>query len=251
MDAPDLMALAKRSAETDLAFLLRAKEEAKARMKADPSQENINAFNKGKAAVEAEMARKKTNPTGGSPPVVAQTRIAAVSWLKEHGFKVAKSKFYRDAATGKIGTLPGGGFSEEILRAYGQTYASPLAREEDKKSGAVTVRRLDADARLKEAHARRVELKLDIESGRYITREEHETELIARAIFFRQQVENFCFLVAPKIIMALGVDEVKTQEVIAMLQLETTAWLDAYARDRVFHVDLPQETTDDADGQTN
>lgn len=250
MDTPDLMALAKRSAETDLAFLLRAKEEAKARMKADPSQENINAFNKGKAAVEAEMARKKTNPTGDSPPVVAQTRIAAVGWLKEHGFKVAKSKFYRDAATGKIGTLPGGGFSEEILRAYGQTYATPLAREEDKKTGAVTVRRLDADARLKEAHARRVELKLEIEAGKFLPREEHETDLAARAVFFAQQVENFCYLAAPKIILALGADDSKTHELLALLQAETATWLDAYARDRVFHVEIP-ETRDHADGQTD
>ena len=185
-----------------------------------------------------------------TPPVAAANRIAAVRWLKDAGFKVAKSKFYRDAATGKIGTLPGGGFSEEILRAYGQTYAQPLAREEDKKSGAVTVRRLDADARLKEAHARRVELKLEIEAGKYLPREEHETDLAARAVFFAQQVENFAYLVAPKILLALGADESKTGELIAILQAETATWLDAYARDRVFHVELP-ETGDDAGGQTN
>lgn len=185
-----------------------------------------------------------------TPPVVAQNRIAAVRWLRANGFKVAKSKFYRDAGTGKIGTLPGGGFSEEILRAYGQTYAQPLAREEDKKTGAVTVRRLDADARLKEAHARRVELKLEIEAGKYLPREEHETDLAARAAFFAQQVENFCYLVAPKIILALDADESKARELLALLRAETATWLDAYARDRVFHVELP-ETGDGAGGQTN
>lgn len=185
-----------------------------------------------------------------APPVVAVNRIGAVRWLKDAGFKVAKSKFYRDAATGKIGTLPGGGFSEEILRAYGQTYASPLAREEDKKTGVATVRRLDADARLKEAHARRVELKLAVDEGLYVRREEHETDLAARAIFFAQQVENFCYLAAPKIILALGADESKTGELLAILQAETANWLDAYARDRVFHVELP-EIGDDAGGPSN
>ncbi len=94
------------------------------------------------------------------------------------------------------------------------------------------------------------ELKLDIEAGKYLPREEHETDLAARAVFFAQQVENFAYLVAPKIILALGADESKTHELLALLQAETATWLDAYARDRVFHVELP-ETGDDAGGQTN
>lgn len=53
----DVLDLARQSAASDLAFLLKAKEQAKARLRDDATQENIAAFRRAKGAVEEEIRR--------------------------------------------------------------------------------------------------------------------------------------------------------------------------------------------------
>ena len=93
-DDLDLLALAEKSAENDLAFLIRAKEDTKRLMKQSPSQDNIAAFKRAKAAVADEVARLQQG--GGTSMRVFKTQLDAAAFLRDQGFKISKSQFNRD-----------------------------------------------------------------------------------------------------------------------------------------------------------
>ena len=87
-DDLDLLALAEKSAENDLAFLIRAKEDTKRLMKQSPSQDNIAAFKRAKAAVADEVARLQH-------PCECSKR----SWTLRHSCVIKGSKFRRVSST--------------------------------------------------------------------------------------------------------------------------------------------------------
>lgn len=77
MPDDDLLRLARQSAETDLPFLLRAKEEAKKRMKDNPTPENVGGFRRAREELEGELARRQ----GQTSIRVYKTQLDAVAYL--------------------------------------------------------------------------------------------------------------------------------------------------------------------------
>lgn len=234
----DLLALAEKSAETDLAFLLRAKEEAKKRMKDNPSPENISAFNKARDAVDTETARV----SAAAPGRVYKTQLDAVAFLKDRGFKVSKSALNRDLKAGKISTDINGHFEEASLLAYALALKEPTATAENKALSSATTFRLSADAELKKYQAERQKLKLEKEQGLLMPRSEHERDLAARALFFKKEVENFIHLYGPGIIHMVGGDENRLPDLFAHWETATAEWMNAWAQEREFVVnDDPEQ----------
>lgn len=91
----DLLDLVEKSKANDLAFLLKAKEQSKARMKQNPTPDNISAFRRARAAVEEESRRIQ----GGSTAMkIFKTQLDACTFLRDSGFKISKSAFNRDVA---------------------------------------------------------------------------------------------------------------------------------------------------------
>ena len=79
-----------KSKANDLAFLLKAKEQSKARMKQNPTPDNISAFRRARAAVEEESRRIQ----GGSTAMkIFKTQLDACTFLRDSGFKISKSAF--------------------------------------------------------------------------------------------------------------------------------------------------------------
>lgn len=227
-----LLDLADQSAQNDLAFLIKAKEEAKKRMKDDPSGENIKTFNKAKAAVEAETVRLRGRGSGQ----VFKTQLQAAEWLRGKGFRVQKSKFSKDVRAGMVGRGEDG-FTEEGLLAYANAKADRVVVEEDKQDRQASLMRLNADADLKTVQAKRMQLRLEIEQGRYLPREDHELELSKRAQFFKNEVENFCYREAAEIIAVCGGDESRLEALQRHLLKRAESWLDAYSKDMEFVIE--------------
>lgn len=100
----DVLDLARQSAASDLAFLLKAKEQAKARLRDDATQENIAAFRRAKGAVEEEIRRLQQG--GGFVGIVIKTQKESVEFLTNAGFKVSTSQFNRDVLAGKVARTP-------------------------------------------------------------------------------------------------------------------------------------------------
>lgn len=240
----DLLALAEKSAETDLAFLLKAKEEAKKRMKDNPSPENISAFNKARGSVDAETVRLSAAPSVR----VYKTQLDAVAFLKDRGFKVSKSAFGRDLKARKVSTDTNGHFEESSLLAYALALREPVATVEDRSLSSATTERLSADAELKKYQAERQKLKLEKELGKLMPRSEHERDLAARALFFKKEVENFIHLYGPGIIHLVGGDENRLSDLVAHWETATADWMNAWAQEREFVVDDDLEQEDSFGG---
>lgn len=243
----DLLALAEKSAETDLAFLLKAKEEAKKRMNTNPNPENISAFNKARDAVDAEASRLQAVPSGR----IYKTQLDAVAFLRDRGFKVSKSSFGRDLKAGKISTDVNGHFEEPLLLAYALALKEPTATAENKALSSATTVRLSADAELKKYQAERQKLKLEKEQGLLMPRSEHERDLAARALFFKKEVENFIHLYGPGIIHLVGGDENRLPDLVAHWETATADWMNAWSQEREYVVpDDADELEPDESGES-
>lgn len=228
-----ILELAEKSASTDLAFLLRAKEEAKKRMKDNPSPENIRGFNAARDAVDAETTRLAS---GGSARVY-KTQLDAVGYLTNAGFKVSKSQFGRDLKARRVPTNQDGHFAESALLGYASVHLTPTGQLADRAMGEATTERLSADAELKKIQAARQSLKLEKEQGLLMPKVQHERDLGARALFFRAEVRNFIKLHGAAMIHLTGGDEAKLPDLRRFWDEATAVWMDAWAQDREFVAD--------------
>ena len=233
----DLLALAEKSAETDLAFLLKAKEETKKRMKDNPSPENISAFNKARDAVDAEASRL----SAATPGRIYKTQLDAVAFLKDRGFKVSKSALSRDLKDGKISTDVNGHFEENALLAYALALKEPTATAENKALSSATAEKFSAAAEKDRWQAARQKLKFEKEQGLLMHRSDHERDLAARALFFKNEVGNFIKLHGAAIIHLVGGDEAKLEELKGYWSGTTADWMHAWADEREFVVDVDDE----------
>lgn len=87
----DVLDLARQSAASDLPFLLKAKEQAKARLRDDATPEHIAAFRRAKAAVEEEIRRLQQG--GETVSMLRKTQKECVEFLSNAGFKVSTSLY--------------------------------------------------------------------------------------------------------------------------------------------------------------
>lgn len=227
----DVIALARQSAASDLPFLLKAKEQAKARLRDDATPEHIAAFRRAKAAVEEEIRRLQQG--GGAVSMLRKTQKGCVEFLINAGFKVSTSQFNRDVLAGKVAKTPEG-YEEGSLLAYAAAHLKPLARQECRELTDVTVSRLTADAENKKINAERNRLKLEQEKGLLMPRGEFEENMAARAMFFRNEIENFGIRKAGEIIELVRGDPALQDAFLDWWREETADWMDAWSGDRQF-----------------
>lgn len=207
-------------------------------------------------AVEAEAT--KIAPT--APGLTFKTQLAAVDWLTSQGFKVGKSKFNDDVKKHKrIPLNAAGHFEAAVLLAYAGVHLTPLAKAEDAKGSAVATSKIAADTRLRDVQAARQELKLQKEQGLIMLKSEHEAQLAARALFFKNEIEGFIRLRAAAIIQLVGGREEAEAQLIEWFDDATADWMDAWSQDREFMVDDEpkgdepgldgEESAEDMDGE--
>lgn len=236
-----ILELAEKSASTDLAFLLKAKEEAKKRMKDNPGPENIRAFNAARGAVENEVSRIGSS----APGRVFKSQTDAVGFLTNYGFKTSTSSFNRDVKKGLLARNAEGHFEERVLLAYAGVHLEPTGHLGDKAQGKAAVERLSADAELKTIQAKRQQLKLEKEQGLVMFKSQHERDLGARARFFKAEVRNFIRLHGPGIIHLVGGDETRLPQLVDFWEGSTAGWMNTWAQERQFVVELDDENEND------
>lgn len=231
----NLLALAERSAENDLAFLIRAKEDTKQLMKQSPSQDNISAFKRAKAAVAEEVSRLQQG--GVSHMRIFKTQLDATAFLRDSGFEVSKSKFNRDVGARKVAKNADGYFEESALLGYAAVNLDPAAQQENRALADATVGRIAADADLKRYSAERAKLKLEKEQGMLMLRAEHEENLAARALFFKSEIESFGYRKAGELIALVHGEDARLPELLAWWADATADWMDAWAAEHEFVTD--------------
>lgn len=225
----DLNDLLAKSKSTDQLALLKAKEAAKKKMSTDPKPGDIEVFKQTQAALEQTDA-----PAPDLPGRIFRTQMEGVKFLNGQGYKIGRDKFSRHVNDGLIPKHPSGGFEASALLGYAGAHCEPLASAINRETDSAALERMKADTANKMAMAERNRLKLERERGNLMPRDEHETDLAARAAFFKREVETLGRRLGPRLIHLVGGDEDRLPAFLEFWNEETAVWLDAYSRDREF-----------------
>lgn len=174
-----------------------------------------------------------------APGLTFKNQTKALEYLLSLGYKIGKTKFNDDITKHKrLGTNPDGHFEAWALKEYAQRMQLPqLASGLDAKGSQAATQKITADTRLKDVQAARQELKLQKEQGLIMLKSEHEAGLSARALFFKNEIENFIRLRAASIIQLVGGSEEAEPLLIEWWDEATADWMDSWSKDREFMVD--------------
>ncbi len=100
-----------------------------------------------------------------------------------------------------------------------------------------------AEARIRQAsvQARFTRLRRAIEEGRFVSRNEVETDLARRANVFRSMVENIVYTETERLVKLVNGDPDRVATAIESLMDVAETWFDQFAADREWSVYVPSE----------
>lgn len=166
-------------------------------------------------------------------------KLAAIDYLKDVGFNISKSTFYRHFAGGKIGPQKDGSFLKADVDAYAKAFlkltdgtaADPAPVEDDTQ-----VNKRFHEARKIKAQADHWQIKAAILRGEYIERAAFERALARRAAIFKSDGENFFRVNAGEIINITKGDLALAPDLIDFCLQQFEAWLNRYSEDKEFEL---------------
>jgi len=170
-----------------------------------------------------------------------RTAKEAASWLRIRGYKVSDGLFSQHKKAGYIPRGDDGTYSQDTLLGYAAAHLQLTAKIEDREARAAAVEKLSADSVLKAVRAERERLRLERERGSLMPVADHESDLAARAVFFKSEIESFILRKAIDIIRLTGGREDSRDDLILWWETATAEWLDAYSADRDFNADDEQD----------
>jgi hypothetical protein len=241
MDRQTLVELLERSVETDLPTLLKAKEEAKRRMREDPSPQNVSVFEKASRMLEARMDKTEQ---GVAPTFSDVGQVLA--YLQEQGRKVKKSKLYNDVKAGLVPRRAEGYFLRKDVEAYAETL--PLVAMPEKDSDRIkelAQRRQMATIEKIEEETARIRFKREVERGRYIPREDVELELASRAVVLESGIRQAVEMNVLDLIHLVGGSPRKSQEFLERFEAMLDSALNEYASTAEFEVTIAHDAADE------
>ncbi|MDR1110365.1 MAG: hypothetical protein LBP92_06660, partial [Deltaproteobacteria bacterium] len=144
------------------------------------------------------------------------------------------SKFCNDAKRNLVPSNREGWFEASALMGYAALHCPTMEKTGDKAAAAAALERMKADAELKRLQAERARVRLESDQGNLVPRSLHESDLAARAAFFRREIETFIHRKGPDLIMAVGGDGGRQPALVDWWKRETEAWMDAWAEDAEF-----------------
>jgi hypothetical protein len=241
MDELKLEELLERSASSDVASLLKAKEEAKRVMRDDPSPAAISAFERASRLLEARMQSTKTGENTFSTPA------QVIEYLTSQHRKVAKSKLYADIKAGRLRKRDGT-FTVADVEAYSRTL--PLTSTPDAQAKAaddVARRKQEAEAMRIEEQARREKIKRLREEGKLIPREDVEMELSTRAVTLETSLKSAIEVHVLELINAVEGNPNHSHTLINSLEALFDKILNEYAREMEIEVEFSCDDAEEPD----
>jgi len=231
-----------KSAGTDIPLLLQAKERLKNLIKNDPSSVNLAALQRATNMLENAMH------TNTEKPGLFKNAGDALRYLQESGRKIEKTKLYEDIKAGLL-RKEKGGFRRRDVDKYGASL--PLTTTPDgrnKEAEDRQRRREEADIRIKEAVAKREELKTAVMESRYVLRDQVDQELAARAVAFNSGLKSQFEAAALDLVSLVGGKTKKTRTLVQTVERIIDAACNDYAREIEFEVNLHIDDDGESDG---
>ena len=133
--------------------------------------------------LQAEFSEKS------EPEPTYENRAEALKELKSQGYKIGKSKFYKDCSDGICKIEPDGQITESSLKRYTKHPRANLKRL-DKITEEETGKE-KTKAEIEKLHEQIAKLRLEREvmEAKYISREDFELEVASRCVAFKTGIE--------------------------------------------------------------
>ncbi|MDR1083720.1 MAG: hypothetical protein LBP22_02405, partial [Deltaproteobacteria bacterium] len=94
--------------------------------------------------------------------------------------------------------------------------------------------KLREDTESRRLQNERARLKLELEQGRLIARDQVGRELAARIAFFKRELETLWVLTGPKVLALLKGDPAKLPDLNSWWKKTVAEWLDIWSQDRSY-----------------
>lgn len=146
-------------------------------------------------------------------------------FLHKEGYKIGKSKVYKDIKEGLLRRRNGKYYKSDVLK-----YAQFLPRLDSGSDDELGRRKLELDIELMEIRKRRELFEEELKRGEYIRKEEHEHAIASRAAMFKNDLFALASNIAPKIVEIVDGDDKKIPLALKLLQNEFRLLLERYVR---------------------
>lgn len=231
----NLDSMLERSSGTDVPLLLKAKEDAKRRVKDDPSAANLAALARATQMLGAAMG-KQSQILSGVKDVLA--------YLQGQGRKISQSQLYKDLKRGHLRREPDGSFSQRSVDRYAQTLTL-ISLPEAKTDGVADLAEEELKEKIAKTREQRLSIAFDraVKEGRYIPREEVALELSSRAMTLGVGLRSVFRLYAPDWIRLVGGDPGKAEELATEFEKNLDEALNQYSRPMEFSVNYVPAST--------
>ena len=163
--------------------------------------------------------------------------MAALAYLQEEGWKVSKSKLYKDAADGLLQTADGNRVRESALMAYAYENLKP---SDDGKQDAELRPLVQEEKRLDISIKRRkdaqIAWEMEKEMGKWLPKKDLGLEFAARAGWMDAQLESVIRAKAAAWIQLVGGNQKKEQLLVDAMLAEKDLVMNDYATMDMAHV---------------
>lgn len=186
--AADISALVEKSKSTDIPLLLKAKEEAKKKVKDDPSAANLAAFKQASRMLDAALASGNGQPDE-EPSLKSVKEVA--QYLETAGRKTSERQIFRDIKAGKLHREKNGTFLVKEINRY--SYTRPVVSMPGKEAAEIAdaaEQKLREEVRRLRAVADREEFDLAVKRGQYLPKDDVYLELAVRALALQNAIKN-------------------------------------------------------------
>lgn len=162
--------------------------------------------------------------------------------LKNSGYKISKSKIYRDADEGKITREPDGTVKASAAREYAKTHlVSAEVVNTKKELKNLQAKKLKNAIRNQDIEYKKKKFELEKEIGKYLLRRDFEAEMAARAVILESGIKHRYNSHVSEWIALVGGKPERTADLLAALNQALDEQLNTYATTRVFQVIFEEE----------
>jgi len=240
MSEAELLALAKKSAENDLPFLLASKEKARQAHKENPTAETMRLFNLAKTAYDAELSKVERGGISG-PVSESLGKLPAVEkYLSAAGWKVKKSKLYQDKKKGLLKMQPDGTVLKSDADAYAAVNLAPADAApdaDDQETLRLKREQLRMDLEIKRQVQERGLMRLQKERGELVPREEVDQILVSAVTVLRSSLRQWLYVNMGELVELVAGDPAKIEPAIHFWLNASNEFFNGFSRRREFEVE--------------
>lgn len=227
-DATQLDALLEQSERADIPLLLKAKEDAKKKVKDDPSPANLAALSRSKKMLDEAMSNQTDDKT--LPNVKA-----VLEYLHKAGRKIGQAKLYNNINEGLLRKQPDASFKKRDVDRYATLLplvSMPEAKTDENSDLAKEKMQVDIDKGREQL--RSLALDRQIKAGKYIKREEVALELASRAAALALGLRSVFRLNVADYIRMVGGDVGKSEQLAQEFENNLDMALNEYSKPMEF-----------------